>query len=323
VQRQRREQRDAGAGELRGGEARTSAGEEREDEHVGERTACERRPESPHAWRAELPAGERRQPAQILARGAEAELRVSVCAVDEHDRHLGHAQPAAAVREHLEQDLEALRRLAEREQLAAPRGEEARERIARRADRPGERRRDPRREPTPQRPARGGAARDATATDRDACAVLEHGTHQRRNHAHRMRQVRVHHHHDIGARGRRARDHRAREAACPAPLDQPHRPRLRPRAHALDGAVRRRVVDHHHLEATGVVAEREDLAQQLIDVLDLVQGRDDDRECGSGGLAARRPLGALGSSGHRGGAPPPVAPWIAAGRLGSIAIPAS
>ena len=294
AQREGAGERRRRARELRRRQARAHADEEREHERIGERAQGQRRAEAPHARRVELAAGERRQPPQVLARRAEAELRLAARAVDEHDRLLDDAEPTAAVRENLEQDLEALRRVAEREQLVASGREEPRQGIARARDRPGQRRREARRELPAQRPARRRAARHAAAADRDARAPLDHRARQRRHHLHRVRQVGVHHHDHVGPRRARARDHRAGESARPAPLDQAHRVPLRPGAHARVRAVGRCVVDDDHLEGPELRAEREDLLEQRIDVVGLVQGRHHDRERGSR-------ADALAGGGHSGG----------------------
>ena len=274
------ERRRGRPGEVRGPEREAAALQEREDRAVDQRARGERETQAAQRRRPEVDPRERDQPPEILADLGDSELRLAARPIDELDRHLDHAQPRAAAREQLEQDLEARRFAAEREQVGAVRREVAGHRIARRGDRPGERRRDARGDLAPQRPAARRAARHVPASDREAGRAREHGSGERGDRRDRMREVRVHHHHDVAARLPRAGDHGTREAALAAAHDDPHRKARRPGERALRGPVLRVVVDDDHLERRARVGERADLPQQLVDVLDLVQRRDDDRERG-------------------------------------------
>jgi len=141
----------------------------REHGEVDERAERQRRPQ-----RADRPrARERRELAQILERHARAELRLTPLAVDERDRDLDRPRARAQVREQREQDLEPAGRALERQQVFAPRGEEARGGIRDRSDWPRQGGRDPRRDSPPQRPARSRAAADVTAADRELGPALE------------------------------------------------------------------------------------------------------------------------------------------------------
>jgi hypothetical protein len=309
IARAQREHREGGkraASEVRAREHGAASFEQREDREVEDRARAQREPETAQARGIEIRARERRESPEILADLGSAELRLTARAVDELDRSLDRAQARAAPRKQLEQDLEAARGVVERDDVRAPRREEPGHRIAHRRDRPGERSSGARRQLAAQRPASCRAAAHVAAADRDPRGAGEQWPDERWDRRDRVREVGIHDEHDVRARGTRARDHRARETAFAAAHDHAHRMTRRPSARALGGAVARVIVHDDHFEGRDVL-QREDLAQQLVDVLRLVERGHHDRE--------RRRYFVLdrfhrGSCGRRCGASP-SARWLA------------
>ena len=306
AEREHRERGERAGREMRARERDATPHEEREDREVDDGGCAQRDPESAQARRAELRSGERRETAEILARLRRPELRLAALPVDELDRNFDEARARADAREQLEQDLEPRGGVVERGDVRSPRGEEARHRVTHRRDRPGERGGGARHNFASQRPAPGRAPRSVPAADRETRRAVEQRPHQRGDRRDRMREVGVHHDHDVRTRGARARDHGASEPALLAPHDHADAMTRRPGARAFRGSVAGVVVDDDHLERGHGAPEREDLREQLVDVLGLVERGHHDRERrrylrfdrfhGSGADADGAPFDALVSS---------------------------
>jgi hypothetical protein len=93
-----------------------------------------------------------------------------------------------------------------------------------------------------------------------------------------MLKIGVHHSNKRCSAGQHALDAGARQAA-PADTPQAAHPRKPPRKclETLGCAIRRVVVDKNHLEGDALQRPLES-AQQFLDVVDLVEGRDHDRQ---------------------------------------------
>ena len=195
--------------------------------------------------------------------------------------------------ENLQPDLEPAGRRPGFEQGLFAHGEEPRAGVPHIDQEPGQCGRGPGDEPPAPRPARSRAPRDIPAPDGHVTRAVEHWPGQRRDCGCWMAEVGIHDDDDLTRRESRPGQNRPREASFGVSGQQAHPgvPGL-PSADALARSIRGRVVDDEHFDIErSSVALLEDPRHDLIDVVHLIAGRQDDGDPAVGGKPLR----------HRGG----------------------